>query len=164
MRCLHPLWCLHTEGKNKSFWSLGLALYSFLYWEWNFWSDHAVKVATHGICMALHLSFICSYLMITDRSVMQCKPTHYTNMLTCSMQSRVPLSCMLKKKDLEANSEPTTRTHSFSVLDSGHRGKHCRKYTHTHAELRCYFLTTKHEYFIKPHVHLKRGYNCKDHI
>lgn len=52
-------------------------------------------------------------------------------MFTCSMRSRVPLSCLLKKNDLELDSDPTTRTHSFPVLASGQKGKHCNTHNHT---------------------------------
>ena len=50
------------------------------------------------------------------------------------MPSKVPLSCLLKKKDLEEELEPTTLTHSFPVVVSGHRGRHwnTRHTSHTH--------------------------------
>lgn len=48
-----------------------------------------------------------------------------TETLTMSRLRRVPLSCLLKKKNLEMDSDPTTRTHNFPELFSGHRGRHC---------------------------------------
>lgn len=45
--------------------------------------------------------------------------------LTMSMLSSVPLSCRLNKKNLELDRDPTTRTHSFWEVFSGHRGRHC---------------------------------------
>lgn len=48
---------------------------------------------------------------------------------TMSRLSSVPLSWRLKKNKLEAESEPTTRTHNLSDSFSGHRGKHCNDST-----------------------------------
>lgn len=53
------------------------------------------------------------------------------SMFTWSMRSRVPLSCLLKKNDLELDSDPTTRAHSFPVVDSGQKGKHCNTHNCT---------------------------------